>query len=861
MQGLRRSLFLITFPLVTLGCLASLDTAKGQIIPDNSLGAEKSVVNSNANTDQIDGGARRGANLFHSFQEFNVGKEGKAYFSNPAGIENILSRVTGENPSNIFGTLGVLGNANLFFINPNGVFFGPDAKLDIKNSFLASTATSLNFADGTKFSVNTPETTPLLTMSIPVGLQFRELRGKILVQGSGHHLSYADTGSTIRPDSLGLQVPSGKTLALVGGDIALEGGNLTAKSGRIELGSVDSPSFVTLNQNDSGFALGYSGVQNFGNIELSQKALADVSGEGGGEIQVQGGRLMLHDGSAILSVTQGSKSGGNFTVNTSKSVELIGESPNRQYASSLSTETQGTGSTGDMKINTGKLIATNGAYIQNSSFGRGNGGNLAVQASENVDITGKGLYQSGLYTEANSTGNAGNLTITTGKLLVRDGAKVTSSTSGQGNGGNLIIKTEDLSVENDVRMSSDTFGQGDAGNLTIYTKQLNVQNSQVSATTFDKGNAGNLTVHASESVDLNGEIPGNEKGFPGGLFAQVDLKGTGHGGNLTINTRHLSISDGSKVQVATFGAGDAGNILIRASVVDVFETSRDNHFSTGIFAGLEVDPRTVTPPKGNGGNLTIETERLSIDGASITSRNLGVGIGGNIKLQVPQLILLRRGSQISTTAGTDRGPGKGGNMNINTDFLVALPNEDSNITADSFGGRGGAINITAKRVFGLEVRKHRTSKSDITAISQLSPTLNGEITLEVPTVDPAKNIVEFPVSVIDPAALISQNPCTRGVGSKFIITGRGGLPPSPNEATSGDGVRVDLVEPVPGGSGGAGVQRSRGAGEKIESTVTKPIVPAQGWIFNKNGEVILTAYDPTGTGSQRPVNSDVCPMP
>ncbi|WP_041233309.1 hypothetical protein [Cylindrospermum stagnale] len=74
-------------------------------------------------------------------------------------------------------------------------------------------------------------------------------------------------------------------------------------------------------------------------------------------------------------------------------------------------------------------------------------------------------------------------------------------------------------------------------------------------------------------------------------------------------------------------------------------------------------------------------------------------------------------------------------------------------------------------------------------------------------------------------------------------------------------MRVDLVEPAPGESRGAGEQRGRGAEEKTKSSVSKPIVPAQGWIFDKNGEVMLTAYNPTGTGSQRPLNSEACPVP
>jgi filamentous hemagglutinin family protein len=135
--------------------------------------------------DQINGGATRGTNLFHSFQEFNVSEGRSAYFTNPAGIENILTRVTGTNPSNILGTLGVSGgNANLFLINPNGIIFGPNARLDVGGSFVASTASSIKFADGTEFSAVNPSAPPLLTISVPIGLQFNGTEGDIVVQDS-----------------------------------------------------------------------------------------------------------------------------------------------------------------------------------------------------------------------------------------------------------------------------------------------------------------------------------------------------------------------------------------------------------------------------------------------------------------------------------------------------------------------------------------------------------------------------------------------------------------------------------------------------------------------------------------------------
>ncbi len=113
-----------------------------QLIPDTTLGNESSIVTSNATVKDlpaslIEGGAERGTNLFHSFSEFSIGDLQRVYFANPIGIERIFSRVTGNNLSNINGVLGVLGNADLFFLNPNRIIFGENASLDVNGSFIA----------------------------------------------------------------------------------------------------------------------------------------------------------------------------------------------------------------------------------------------------------------------------------------------------------------------------------------------------------------------------------------------------------------------------------------------------------------------------------------------------------------------------------------------------------------------------------------------------------------------------------------------------------------------------------------------------------------------------------------------------
>ncbi|MDV3351111.1 filamentous hemagglutinin N-terminal domain-containing protein [Leptothoe sp. LEGE 181152] len=119
--------------------------ADGGVIPDNTLGAESSVVNSLDSLIQlVEGGVVREGNLFHSFWEFNVAEGHEVFFVNPTNVESILTRVTGDKPSAILGRLGVLGDANLFLLNPNGIVFGEASTLDVNGSFYASTAEAIS---------------------------------------------------------------------------------------------------------------------------------------------------------------------------------------------------------------------------------------------------------------------------------------------------------------------------------------------------------------------------------------------------------------------------------------------------------------------------------------------------------------------------------------------------------------------------------------------------------------------------------------------------------------------------------------------------------------------------------------------
>lgn len=822
---------------IFLLCLAAINPAQAQIASDNTL---STTVNTPDNRNfTITNGTQAGNNLFHSFSEFSIPTGGSASFDHLGEIQNIISRVTGSSVSNIDGLIQASGSANLFLINPNGIIFGRNASLNIGGSFLASTASSLKFPDGKLFSATTPQATPLLLVSVPIGLQFGKTAGSIINQSQALNSS---------GESVGLQVQPGKTLALVGGDITLLGGRLTAAAGRIELGSVAGFADVKLNSTPQGLALNYKGVQNFQDIELSNLALVNTSGEGGGDIQVQGRNVKLSGGSQILAETLGARSGGNLIVNASNSVEVLGtttvpglfdpvlQAPNIgiliPLQSSLSTTTFGTGSASNLIINTGKLIIKDGAQVTAEAIGSGQGGNLTVKASDSVEVSGHttsvdnnptGFKLPGLDREftveinassslSNATVNPlnlpssgvsdvseaiGNLTINTRKLIVDRGGSVAATPFGTGRGGKLTINALDSvevsrTSESGVvpsTVTTNSFGSGDAGGLVINTQKLITNyGGLVTTSTSGAGQGGKLTINALDSVELNGVSASSS--FPSGL------------------------------STASQGAGDAGDLIITTGKLSVRNK-----------AGVVVNG------EGNGktGNIKVTADSIFLDTKGKLSATANSGEGGNITLKDLDLLIMRRKSKISTNAG---GTGNGGNIDIDTQFLIAAPLENSDISANARGGLGGRVEINSQGIFGIESRNESPSTSDITATSQQGPQFNGVVDLNTLDIDPSSGLVTLPVEVVDISRLIAQG-CQVGGRqglSKFVVTGRGGLPPNPRQTLNNDTVLADL---------GTSVRESKNQSSAVIPTANpsppNPVIEAQGWVLNPKGNVVLTA--------------------
>ncbi|MCJ8279316.1 MAG: filamentous hemagglutinin N-terminal domain-containing protein, partial [Rivularia sp. ALOHA_DT_140] len=404
---MKRIAFLSGFisSLLTIG---TVFPAFSQVSSDNTT---NTTINQNGNNFNILNGIQKGNNLFHSFKEFSIPTGSSATFKNSSAIENIINRVTGGNISNIDGLIKSQGNANLFLINPAGIVFGENAKLNIGGSFLATTAESLLFEDGFNYSAIVSDQTPLLTVSVPLGLQMGQQSGAIEVKGTGHNLIGASPFSSLKrsQNNINLQVKPGKTLALVGGEVSLNSSILTAESGNIELGSVGEGT-VNLNQTNQGFTLNYPGILNFQDIQLSQQSLVDTSGENPGSIQLQGRNISINDGSKIWIQNRGNETSGNISINASESLTLNGTSLDDSIASGLLTETLTEGRSGNITVSGKTLAIANGATIASSTYSNGKAGDFQIDFSESVDLFGLSPIRnrsSAINPTAYATGNSG----------------------------------------------------------------------------------------------------------------------------------------------------------------------------------------------------------------------------------------------------------------------------------------------------------------------------------------------------------------------------------------------------------------------------------------------------------------------
>ena len=843
------SLFSPRLPFVTsiTASLYSLAIAQGglalaQIVPDGSLPTPSVVVPQmepdGSLLQQLEGGTTRGANLFHSFSTFNVPSGSTARFENEPAIVNIFTRITGGEISILDGRIQAGGMANVFFLNPRGVLFGPEARLDIDGSFIVSSAERIVFADGTQFAATSPGTEPLLTVSAPVGLGFGTAPGTIV---SNANVTLDTSGPfPLAVRSSRVAVPEGQTLGLIGGELELAGGQFLAPAGRIVLGSVAAPATVGLQALDEGFVFDFDGVDRFGDIQLSNLALVDASSERGGAISINGRNVILSEGALVTSITFDPFTGGDITVRATESLQVLGTStiPGLfepfiaqggvlvPLFSFISTDTAA-GNAGNIDIVTRRLAIRDGARITaNADPNRlpgvevaGEGGDITVKASESVEITGSVETQLAapdlpippIIVESNGVSflstlatvqseRAGDITIETGKLLLSDSGLINTLTLGTADSGNIEIVARDSIVIEGVRsggtarsgITASVFGvlpdliplAGDGGVTRLVTPRLLVRDGgQISSDTSTAGSGGSIEIEATE-IEISGQVQGV-------AVSEIQTASTGSGpaGNLDITADTVTISDGGKIDVAGTAAGPAGELVLSAN--------------------------------------TLRLDNGRIDGQ--TASDLG---GGSLLLQADN-IFLENGSAIATDA---TGTADSGNITIEANALVGLPagGNNNDITANAEGGSGGLITLDVAGLFGFQVRTGsellavgvqpgNLVTNDVTAFSQEQPEIDeGAVSFLAPEVNPTDALVQFDVESVDVAGEIGRSCAALGEAGLAIV-GRGGLPPTPTSFQTGSATFVDL-----------------GEGEELPAR-NSLLNEARGWLTSTDGIVTLMA--------------------
>ncbi|MBE9046940.1 filamentous hemagglutinin N-terminal domain-containing protein [Pleurocapsales cyanobacterium LEGE 10410] len=680
----------------------SIPQATAQVTSDNTLAT---TVNSPNKIDFIiEGGEPREGNLFHSFREFSIPNGGSASFNNAVEIENIFSRVTGGDVSNIEGAISANGNANLFLINPAGIMFGENASLNIGGSFFATTADSLLFPEG-EFNAKNITSQPLLTINRPIGLRFGANPDSI-VNRSG---TLADSTSI----SGGLELAPGRNLTLVGGEIVLDGGYLATSGGKIELGSVAQAAQVSLDATKSDLVLGYEALENLGDIQLSNLGRIDTSGLGGGEVRLWGRNIILTGGSKITSDTFGNISGENITIDAANLVRVSGttdipgliEPVEAQFGiivplrSSITSNTVGGGDAGDIAIATKQLIVEDGGqitastlFVSDTATMAGAGGDITIEAEDvavnrvvavgegGLDLFGLGRLgieingASAIGTVSGNTAKAGKIAIDTHQLKIADGGIITTTSFGSGAGGNLMIEAAE---------SIDIAGKSPS----------NVVVSAIVASASTTGVSGDVRITTPQLEVKHG----------GQISAQTS--GTGSAGNLEINTRNLLLDNG--ILTAETQAGDRGNININnASTILLrnnsqittnateLSTGGDINLSSDVIAALNNSDITAIAEAGQGGNIQINTQGLFLEPDSEITAASELGIDGMITFNTPE---------VDPTSGIFQLP----DVPVNTEAILAQDLcrvENETVAGGSsfiITGRGGLTPTSAESLSNL----------------------------------------------------------------------------------------------------------------------------------------------------------------
>jgi filamentous hemagglutinin family protein len=669
----------------------SARSARAQIVTDGSVGPALALTGPNFQISERLG-QTRGQNLFHSFQDFNLARGEAATFSGSPSIANILARVTGGRFSSIDGALNSsIAGANLYFINPNGILFGPNAQINVGGSFVSTTADFVRLQGGGVFNASNPSATTLTSAPVSAFGFLGPQAAPIVVNGSL------------------LGVSAGKSLSLIGGNMSLGNTLLFAEKGQVNLVSVASPGEVVLDGTDSKSTPNLQGFGALGDVSIANAAInvADSvrsSGGVGGGVSVSGRDVTLAQ-SVIFASNSGSTSGGSLAFEASRNLKVTdgteissgtlgsGAGANIDLrARDLSLEndaraysiTAGSGQGGDVSLTAETARLIGGGRIDSSSLGDGQGGSVSLRA-DSARLEGSGRFNSGIFGLNSGAGAGADVTADVRDLQIAEGAAIFTDTGGSGAGGNIALRGDSVTLDggrNSVPTGviTGSSGAGRGGSITINaTNGLAVARfGQIGSAAGGDGAGGNIEVR-TRALSLEKD---------GSLYTETtDL---GPGGNIAIVADQVQVLDRSSLESRTFGPGKGGDLSLSARDVLLDAGQNIGNRTTGVIA--------TSNGIGDGGNIRadIDTLRL-VNGAFLLVSTLGSGSGGSIDLQSTDITLDGGRGALGTGILAQGRTGNSGAVKIRTGTLNVL--RGGQILTETVGaGNAGDLLINAAKI-------------------------------------------------------------------------------------------------------------------------------------------------------------------
>ncbi|MFE4108525.1 two-partner secretion domain-containing protein, partial [Almyronema epifaneia] len=490
--------------------------------------------------------------------------------------------------------------------------FGPNARLSIGGSVIASTAERVIFDDGVSFGGSDTTSNPLLTVSTPIGLQLGATAGPIEVQGTpANNFFFRAPTLSIAPN---------QTLALIGGQIDINSASISAPDSRVEIWAMQNGT-VQIPPSGNWQLASLSALPTWGNITLRESSSIDTSGANGGAVNIRGRGLTLQDGSSITSFTGANGQGQGINVQTSQFVDLLGVShPENYIPPGLTTGVFGSEAVaGDITIHTQQLRLANAGWIQSMNFGtdfftfapitEAKTGNIVIRATD-VEV-------------------GGHLPFPNPATGVYVASAITTLVSGgqQNDSGTISVEAQRVRLVDGGRISTDLVG---------------APNFFTGLTDFTTGNAGDISVTATESLEIRGTTPDN---FSSAIISSIQNFADGQAGDIEIRAGQLTLSDGGTISsaisgspiAANAGKGTAGNITIRATDVQVSDPIIDLYSQgfTGITVAIGQNSTVVVEqnPTDQRGNIDLRANSVRVfNGGQITSSSEGNGPAGNVNL-------------------------------------------------------------------------------------------------------------------------------------------------------------------------------------------------------------------------------------